>query len=137
MRITNCHTHLFTHRHVPRFYPHPLIWPFKRAPGLVRGLAALARLLGHEGAALSLRRLHRFQCEAASGTQAEIFARLLAQYPQKHRAIAVVLTTDRTIIPYRLDRRAGWLVYGRSRQATLGCHRSTADFGRRHAIAHT
>ncbi|MFD1808508.1 hypothetical protein ACFSHQ_11400 [Gemmobacter lanyuensis] len=37
MRITNCHTHLFTHRHVPRFYPHPLIWPFKRAPGLVRG----------------------------------------------------------------------------------------------------
>lgn len=89
MRITNCHTHLFTHRHVPRFYPHPLIWPFKRAPGLVRGLAALARLLGHEGAALSLRRLHRFQCEAASGTQAEIFARLLAQYPRGTRFVVL------------------------------------------------
>ncbi|HRJ25465.1 MAG TPA: hypothetical protein PLZ11_16090 [Thauera sp.] len=57
MRITNCHTHTFTDAHIPARYPHWALMPFKRAPGLVKGLAFAARLMGQEGAAASLRPL--------------------------------------------------------------------------------
>lgn len=81
LRITNCHTHTFTDRHVPARYPHGLLLPFRRRPWLLRGLGFAVRALGQEGAAEALGRLHRFQCDARSGGQAEIFARLVAQYP--------------------------------------------------------
>ena len=43
MRITNCHTHTFTDAHIPARYPHWGLMPFKRAPGLVKGLAFAAQ----------------------------------------------------------------------------------------------
>lgn len=89
IRITNCHTHTFTDAHIPARYPHPLLTPFKRLPGLVRGLGLAARVIGHEQAAASLRRLHRFQCEARATSQADIFARLVAQYPRGTRFVVL------------------------------------------------
>ncbi|WP_162528176.1 amidohydrolase family protein [Gemmobacter caeruleus] len=89
IRITNCHTHTFTEAHIPSRYPHWGLMPFKRAPVLVRGLAGLARLLGHEGAADGLRRLHRFQAEARAPGQAAILERLIAQYPRGTRFVVL------------------------------------------------
>ncbi|WP_151720756.1 amidohydrolase family protein [Gemmobacter serpentinus] len=89
MRITNCHTHTFTAAHIPQHYPHWALLPFKRAPGLLRALALLARVLGQEGAAAALRRLHRFQQEAGQPRQADIFARLIAQYPHGSRFVVL------------------------------------------------
>lgn len=89
IRITNCHVHTFTDRHVPARYPHLVVMPFKRAPWLVRGLAGLARLAGQEAAAASLRRLHRFQRAAGAADQAEIFAELVAQYPRGTRFVVL------------------------------------------------
>ena len=89
MRLTNCHTHTFTDAHIPARYPHWALMPFKRAPGLVKGLALAARLMGQEGAASSLRRLHRFQQEARLPAQADIFAQLVAQYPRGTRFVVL------------------------------------------------
>lgn len=89
LRITNCHTHTFTAAHVPRRYPHLALAPFKRLPWLIRGLGLGARLLGQEGAAASLKRLHRFQQDASSNRQAEVFARLVAQYPKGTRFVVL------------------------------------------------
>ena len=89
IRITNCHTHLFTAAHVPRRYPHLALVPFRRWPGLVRGLALLAGVLGQERAAETLRRLGRFQAETAAEAQADVFARLLAQYPRGTRFVVL------------------------------------------------
>lgn len=89
LRITNCHTHTFTGADVPMRYPHLALVPFKRRPRLIRGLCLAARILGQEGAAAALRRLYRFQQDAASGRQAEIFARLVAQYPKGTRFVVL------------------------------------------------
>lgn len=89
IRITNCHTHLFTAAHVPRRYPHPALLPFRRWPGLLHGLALLAGLLGQERAADALRRLRRFQAETAAGAQADVLARLVAQYPRGTRFVVL------------------------------------------------
>lgn len=89
LRITNCHVHTFTGAHVPPRYPHPLAWPFKRAPALLRGLAGLVRLIGQEDLAAALKRLHRFQAEVGAEAQADIFARLVAQYPVGTRFVVL------------------------------------------------
>lgn len=87
IRITNCHVHCFTDRHVPGHYPHRALVPFKRRPVLVRGLAALARLLGQEGLAQDLRRLARFGADARAPSQAALLARLAPHYPPDARFV--------------------------------------------------
>lgn len=94
IRITNCHVHTFTNHHIPPRYPHPLLWPFKRAPWLVRGLALGAGLIGQEGAAASLRRLHRFGQEAGAARQQDILARIEAQYPAGTRFVVLPMQME-------------------------------------------
>jgi len=89
IRITNCHVHSFTARHVPTFFPHPALWIFKQVPGLVRGLAFGARLIGQYPAAETLDRLYRFQNEAAQTRQADVLNRLLPQYPRNTRFVVL------------------------------------------------
>jgi len=89
LAITNCHVHTFTGRHIPARYPHVLLMPFKRLPWLLRALALGAGVLGQERAAAALGRLHRFQAEAQAGGQAEIFDRLIAQYPAGTRFVVL------------------------------------------------
>lgn len=89
IRITNCHIHTFTDRHIPRFYPHPLLWLFKRVPGLVRLLAFLCRLIGQEVLAGTLDRLFRFQQEAGARSQAEVLDQIAPHYPRQTRFVVL------------------------------------------------
>ena len=89
IRITNCHIHTFTDRHIPRFYPHPVLWLFKRVPGLVRGLAFVMRVIGQAGLAETLDRLYRFQAEAGAGSQGAVLERVAAHYPARSRFVVL------------------------------------------------
>lgn len=103
LRITNCHIHTFTTAHVPRWYPHPLLAPFKAAPFAAKGLAVLLDLIGQERRADYLHRLHRFQ-EAGSGVaQEDIFQSLLPSYPGNTRY--VVLPMDMSQMGFGLVRK--------------------------------
>lgn len=107
LRITNCHTHTFTSRHVPRDYPHPVLRLFKKRSGLVLILAFLFRLAGQAEFAAKLRRLHRFQREGAQGRQAEILEGMMRHYPGGTRF--VVLPMDMSQMdhgPLEADLRA-------------------------------
>jgi len=95
-RITNCHTHTFTAAHVPRYFPHKLLWIVKRIPGLVRMLAWTMRVIGQQDLAETLGRLHRFQQEGAQPRQADILASMRRQYPADTRF--VVLPMDMSMI---------------------------------------
>jgi predicted TIM-barrel fold metal-dependent hydrolase len=87
---------------VPRFFPHPALYVFKKVPGLVRAMAFGARLIGQHPAADTLDRLHRFQAEAAQRKQADILNRLVPQYPDSTRF--VVLPMDmRPTAPGRIE----------------------------------
>lgn len=87
IRITNCHIHTFTDRHIPRLYPHPLLWLFKRVPGLVRLLAFAMRLAGQEGLAETLDRLRRFQQEARAPDQETVLRQVARHYPPRTRFV--------------------------------------------------
>ncbi len=91
IRITNCHIHTFTEAHVPRFYPHVVLWVFKRIPGLVRLLAFLFRLIGQIGISDTLDRLYQFQRESGAKTQAEVLDRIIPQYPSNTRFVVLPL----------------------------------------------
>ncbi len=89
IRITNCHVHTFTARHVPAFFPHPALWLFRQIPGLVRGLAFLARLIGQYPAAETLDRLYQFTAESGLRRQSEVLRRLTFQYPGDTRFVVL------------------------------------------------
>ena len=95
-QITNCHSHTFTSRHVPRNYPSILLRPFKSRPGFLRIIAWVVRLLGRERLADEIMRLHRFQLEGMKGKQSAIFDAMRAHYPGKTRF--VVLPMDMAVI---------------------------------------
>lgn len=88
-RITNCHVHTFTSRHVPRDYPHPALSIFKRRPWLMRGLAAVLRFAGQEGHADTVDRLVRFYGEAERKTQLEILDAMRRYYPAGTRFVVL------------------------------------------------
>lgn len=88
-RITNCHVHCFTSRHVPSLFPHPLAVPFVRIPGLVRGLAFLARAIGQHPWGDWLDRLYQLQVETNATRQAQVLDRLLPQYPGATRFVVL------------------------------------------------
>lgn len=98
IRITNCHVHLFTARHVPEDYPHPWLRPFKRWPALIKLLAKSAALIGQHPWADVLMRLYRFQKETQEGSQREILINLRRHYPGNTRF--VVLPMDLSGIGY-------------------------------------
>ncbi|MEY8843415.1 amidohydrolase family protein [Cribrihabitans sp. XS_ASV171] len=88
-RITNCHVHLFNHRHIPQDYPYRALRFFKRAPFLIRWMAGGLRLIGQHPAADRLERLYRFNNEAGADTQAEILDALRAHYPSDTRFVVL------------------------------------------------
>ncbi len=98
IRITNCHIHTFTNRHVPSLYPSALLWPFRQVPGLVAALAWAARALGQEHWADTLGRLGRFQASGDVWRQREVLDAARRQYPAGTRF--VVLPMDLGMIGY-------------------------------------
>ncbi len=87
IRITNCHTHLFTTAHVPKLYPHPLvslIRAFPRLIGVARwGLSAL----GQEHWAGVVARLERFRATGDQALQADVLRAMLPHYPADARFV--------------------------------------------------
>ncbi|WP_158965600.1 amidohydrolase family protein [Chachezhania sediminis] len=98
IRITNCHTHLFTSAHVPDSYPHWALRPLKSSPNLVTFIAWILSLLGFDEAAVQVRRLRRFQEETASSSQQEVLEHMRLHYPTDTRF--VVLPMDLSQIGY-------------------------------------
>lgn len=95
LRITNVHIHTFTAAHIPRYYPHPLVWLLKHVPGFLPVVAAVLRFLGSR-AADTVERLQQFKEEAHKGVQADIFDAVRHQYPPDTRF--VVLPMDMALI---------------------------------------
>ncbi len=89
IRITNCHIHLFTNAHVPRWYPHPLVAPFRVFPRLINGVGSLLRLVGQEYYAGVVDRLGRFRQAGAQARQADVLRAVLPQYPKDTRFVAL------------------------------------------------
>ena len=89
IEITNCHTHTFTNRHVPRDYPHPFLRLFKNRPWLILVLSVIFQGLGQADFAAKLRRLHRFQREGAHGRQSEVLDGMMRQYPGGTRFVVL------------------------------------------------
>lgn len=87
--ITNCHVHCFTARHVPARFPHPLVAFLRHLPRLVLAIAWALRVVGQQRLADRVERLHRFQVEATSASQAEVLNRLVPQYPRGTRFVVL------------------------------------------------
>lgn len=98
MKITNCHVHTFTSRHVPADYPHPLLKLFKRFPKLIKLLARLPRFILSDQARAALLRLHRFAVEGQKPRQADILNAIIPMYPRATRFV---------VLPMDLS-QAGW-----------------------------
>lgn len=96
IRITNCHIHTFTQAHVPRHFPSPLLWPFKKLPILIRFMAFLCRIPGWQGWADALDRLYRFQQEGVAATQEQVLNRILPQYPADTRFVILPVDMSQT-----------------------------------------
>ena len=101
LRITNCHVHTFTSRHVPSLFPHPLAIPFVRIPGLVRALAFLARAIGQHPWGDWLDRLYQMQIETNETRQAKILDRLIPQYPAATRFVVLPMALQ-SLAPGRI-----------------------------------
>ena len=86
IRITNCHTHTFTTRHIPKCYPHFLLVPLKKVPFLIRFIAFLVRFVSPVHAE-TLDRLYRFQKESDVDSQAEIYENIRRHYPANTRFV--------------------------------------------------
>lgn len=89
IRIVNCHVHLFTSEHVPVNYPHWLLRPFKRFPGLLILLAWLLAFLGLDGLADRVRRLRQFQKQAQAESQREVLRDVRRHYPSNTRFVVL------------------------------------------------
>lgn len=89
IRITNCHVHLFTDRHVPSLFPHAALWPFRQLPMVLPWIAAGLRGIGQHPAADQVIRLHRFQRETMQHRQSAVLDRLIAQYPAATRFVVL------------------------------------------------
>ncbi len=85
IRMVNCHTHLFTHRHVPKHYPHWSISALKRLPFLLDAVAWIAK----PALAEKILRLKQSQKENDLDTQAEVFANLARHYPDGTRFVVL------------------------------------------------
>lgn len=89
IRITNCHVHLFTARHVPSHFPHLLLWPLRLVPFVLPWIAALLRLIGQYPPADYIERMHRFQRETMQRRQADVLDRLIPHYPGNTRFVVL------------------------------------------------
>ncbi len=89
IRITNCHTHLFTTAHVPRDYPYKVVSVFKTMPPLVDGISWGLKVLGQEQLSGVVARLGRFQKAGALGRQADVLRAMMRQYPEGTRFVVL------------------------------------------------
>jgi predicted TIM-barrel fold metal-dependent hydrolase len=98
MKITNCHIHTFTSRHVPEDYPHWALRPFKRFPRLIRALARLPAFIISDAGRAALHRLYKFTVEGQQPRQADILDSIIPMYPRDTRFV---------VLPMDLS-QAGW-----------------------------
>jgi predicted TIM-barrel fold metal-dependent hydrolase len=98
MKITNCHIHTFTSRHVPVNYPYPLLRLFKAIPWALLAMAWVLKRFNADEKAATLRRLHRFQTEGMKRRQADILDTIIPMYPRDTRFV---------VLPMDLS-QAGW-----------------------------
>ncbi|MDJ1009288.1 MAG: amidohydrolase family protein [Paracoccaceae bacterium] len=94
IRITNCHIHTFTTRHIPRWYPSVFVALLGHVPNLLALWAhAISLILPERGAAAF--RLLSFQREAHRGRQGRIFDELRKQYPKDTRFVVLPMDMAR------------------------------------------
>jgi len=124
IKITNCHIHLFTSRHVPDDYPHPWLRPFKRSPWLIKLLARGASLIGQRPWAEVLTRLYRFQMETQEGQQQNILENIRRHYPSDTRFV---------VLPMDLS----GIGYGPPKVGLRAQHDELADLARDPELGHT
>ncbi len=98
MKITNCHIHTFTSRHVPVNYPYIWLRPLKMVPQVLWFLAILFRLIGLEEFSAKLSRLYKFNAEGSKRSQADILDTIIPMYPKDTRFV---------VLPMDLS-QAGW-----------------------------
>lgn len=96
--IVNCHAHLFTTAHTPRYYPHRLLVLFRYFPWLVRAIRKVASVLPYEGFYAWVHRLENFHATGQRVSQAEVYRELRHFYPSDTRT--VVLPLDMELIGY-------------------------------------
>lgn len=89
IRITNCHVHAFTVRHIPSQFPHPAAIPLMRMPGALRVVSFFMRAFGQHPWAEWIDRMHRFHLEATTVRQSEVIDRLIPQYPDNTRFVVL------------------------------------------------
>ncbi|GAA3867790.1 amidohydrolase family protein [Celeribacter arenosi] len=94
IRITNCHVHLFTTAHTPRYFPNRFVVVFRYFPGLVRFARWVAELLPYESFAASMLRLEAFHRAGQRTSQAEVFRHLRRFYPADTRFVVLPLDMD-------------------------------------------
>jgi predicted TIM-barrel fold metal-dependent hydrolase len=98
VKITNCHIHTFTSRHVPEDYPYAWLKPLKRFPRLLRWMARVAAAWGKEDCAGKLLRLYKFTIQGQMPRQADILDTVIPMYPRDTRFV---------VLPMDLS-QAGW-----------------------------
>lgn len=98
MKITNCHIHTFTSRHVPGDYPYAWLRPLKRVPVVLKWAGQALRRLGNEELSGKVLRLYKFNAEGARKRQADILDTLIPMYPKDTRFV---------VLPMDLS-QAGW-----------------------------
>lgn len=97
IEITNCHTHTFTNRHTPLYYP---IFPFalfRVMPYTVGALRWLSSWLGNGARFYNFMvRMEKFHNTGRRGTQRDVFQEMIRHYPRSTKF--VVLPLDLTPI---------------------------------------
>lgn len=92
--IINCHVHLFTTAHTPRYFPHRAMVIFRYAPGLVRGLRWIASLTPYEGIHDYIARLESFHATGQRTSQREVLRELRRYYPKDTRFVVLPLDME-------------------------------------------
>lgn len=93
IRITNCHIHTFTIRHIPKWYPSVFVSLLGHLPHLLALWArAISYIMPERGAAAF--RLLSFNREAWRGRQAKVFERLRWQYPRDTRFVVLPMDME-------------------------------------------
>ncbi len=92
--IVNCHTHLFTTAHTPRYFPSRVLVIFRYLPGLVRAIRKVAAWLPYESFYAWAQRMESFHATGQRTSQAEVFHELRHYYPRDTRYVVLPLDLE-------------------------------------------
>lgn len=98
IEITNCHIHLFTTKHSPRYFPFRLVVIFRRFPWIVRFLRWLSSFLPYTWLYEWMVRLEAFHATGSRKDQEAVLKEVMHYYPSSARF--VVLPMDMKLIGY-------------------------------------